>query len=132
MLASIVQFSNNDRPPRHHAPTGPEKTSAVWAPAGTGTPETTTRPRHAPHARPGPGPFPQDPTTCPATRPPPAPFHATTPEDDRSTGHRRTIRPPTNQRSTHERPGAGHPPANRTLTTRTRNEPGNPGGRSAP
>src|SRR5215218_2767777 len=82
MLASTVQFSNNDQPP-----TTPPSTGEF---TGAGIPKTTgliTRAfRH--------------PTACPTPPPLPSTFHA----PKSSTGRRRRSSVPNNQRSTHEQP----------------------------
>ena len=114
MLASIVQFSNNNQPPDHQRTHQTEASTLRGMSAGQDRQHPRQQPGPTRQRRTGPGPFPQDPTTCPATREPPKRRSMLTKSRTR---HRQTIRPPNNQRSTHERSGTRHSPVNRTLTT---------------
>ena len=81
MLASTVQFSNNDQPPI----TPSNKLECTGA-------GTERRPTAAP----------SDPTACPTPSPLPSTFHA----PKSSTGRRRRSSVPSSQRSTHEQPAS--------------------------
>jgi len=82
MLASTVQFSNNDQPPV--------------------TPLENQRVHRGRHWRQPHGRALRHPTTCPAHSPLPSTFHALA----SSTGRRRRSSVPNNQRSTHEQPAS--------------------------
>ena len=103
MLASTVQFSNNDQPP-----TTPPLTGEF---TGAGTED-----RPCGHTL-------RHPTACPAL--PPLPSFVPHPRKG-STGRRRQSRVPNNQRSTHEQP-----PQNIRLRNGP-GPPGKPGGLDAP